>query len=328
MPDRAINSAYDDFGLVIAPAGDVGYFASNRPGTGSDDIYKLTIVQLSQQITGIVVDHQTGLPVPGARVTLLDCDDHEIAQLAAAGDGRFGTETVKGGCILARAEAAGYEPGEKAYGDQLHVEIRLRQVPQHRFRVTDLDNGDILAGAVISCGDSRWTTGADGMVSVPVSVTKGCTLRVAREGYLDQTIVLTAEAGQGEPAAVKLMKKELNRTFTLENIYYDLNRWEILPASAAELDKLVAVMRDNPTLSVELGSHTDSRGSDAYNLRLSQQRSESAVAWIIQNGIPADRITARGYGETQLVNQCANGVTCPDEEHRKNRRTEFKITGF
>jgi outer membrane protein OmpA-like peptidoglycan-associated protein len=127
---------------------------------------------------------------------------------------------------------------------------------------------------------------------------------------------------------VKLMKKELNRTFTLENIYYDLNRWEILPASAAELDKLVAVMRDNPTLSVELGSHTDSRGSDAYNLRLSQQRSESAVAWIIQNGIPADRITARGYGETQLVNQCANGVTCPDEEHRKNRRTEFKITGF
>ena len=111
----------------------------------------------------------------------------------------------------------------------------------------------------------------------------------------------------------------------MENIYYDYDKWNILPESAAELDKLVKIMKDNPGWKVELGSHTDSRGSDAYNMTLSQKRSDSAVAYIVDHGISKDRITAKGYGETQLVNRCANGVQCSDEEHRQNRRTEFKI---
>ncbi len=87
-------------------------------------------------------------------------------------------------------------------------------------------------------------------------------------------------------------------------------------------------MNDNPTLVVELGSHTDSRGRDAYNLWLSQQRSDSAVGYIINKGILRTRIQARGYGETQLVNQCANGVQCTEQEHRQNRRTMIKILEF
>ncbi len=84
-------------------------------------------------------------------------------------------------------------------------------------------------------------------------------------------------------------------------------------------------MTDNPTIWIELGSHTDSRGKDSYNLTLSQKRAESAVQYIISKGIDKNRITAKGYGETQLVNKCANGINCSDEEHQLNRRTEFKI---
>jgi len=79
------------------------------------------------------------------------------------------------------------------------------------------------------------------------------------------------------------------------------------------------------TIWIELGSHTDSRGKGDYNLTLSQKRAESAVQYIISRGIEKNRITARGYGETQLVNKCANGVICTKEEHQLNRRTEFKI---
>jgi outer membrane protein OmpA-like peptidoglycan-associated protein len=84
-------------------------------------------------------------------------------------------------------------------------------------------------------------------------------------------------------------------------------------------------MNDNPEWKVELGSHTDCRGSDTYNKTLSQKRSNSAVSYIISKGIGKERIIAKGYGETQLVNRCDDGVQCTEAEHRQNRRTEFKI---
>jgi len=120
-------------------------------------------------------------------------------------------------------------------------------------------------------------------------------------------------------------KVEVGQKFVLENIFYDYDKWDILPESEVELNKLIAVMKDNPSWKVELGSHTDARGSDSYNEVLSQKRSDSAVAFIINNGISKDRIIAKGYGESQLINHCKNGVECPDEVHRQNRRTEFKI---
>lgn len=118
---------------------------------------------------------------------------------------------------------------------------------------------------------------------------------------------------------------EINKAIKLENIYYDFDQWNIRPDAAVELDKLVRIMNENPTIWIELGSHTDSRGKDTYNLKLSQQRAESAVQYIISKGINKNRITAKGYGETQLLNQCANGIECTDVAHQLNRRTEFKI---
>jgi len=118
----------------------------------------------------------------------------------------------------------------------------------------------------------------------------------------------------------------IGKTFKLENIYYDLAKWNIRPDAARELNKLVRILNDNPEIIIELGSHTDSRGSNESNQTLSQKRAESAVEYIISKGISQHRISAKGYGENVLVNRCSNGVKCSKYEHQQNRRTEFKIT--
>jgi outer membrane protein OmpA-like peptidoglycan-associated protein len=147
------------------------------------------------------------------------------------------------------------------------------------------------------------------------------------EGYQNTSINITTV---GKPYGIIrdtiwVEKVEVGQKFVLENIFYDYDKWDILPESEVELNKLITVLNDNPSWKVELGSHTDARGSDSYNEILSQKRSDSAVDYIIKNGISKDRIIAKGYGESQLINHCKNGVECPDEVHRQNRRTEFKI---
>ncbi len=85
------------------------------------------------------------------------------------------------------------------------------------------------------------------------------------------------------------------------------------------------VLKDNPTLRIELSSHTDSRGKDKYNMALSQKRAQAAVNYLVSKGIARDRMVAKGYGESKLLNRCANGVKCSEAEHQLNRRTEFTV---
>ncbi|MFK8104591.1 MAG: OmpA family protein [Saprospiraceae bacterium] len=129
-------------------------------------------------------------------------------------------------------------------------------------------------------------------------------------------------------ANVELTPIEMNKSIKLEHIYYDYNDYKIRKDAALELDKLIGVLRDNPSLIVEIGSHTDARGKDPYNLKLSKRRAKAAVDYVIdQGGIDAGRIEARGYGETVLVNKCKNGTKCSEAKHQENRRTELKIIG-
>ncbi|NGM60959.1 OmpA family protein [Sphingobacterium sp. SGG-5] len=116
--------------------------------------------------------------------------------------------------------------------------------------------------------------------------------------------------------------------FVLENIYYDFDKHNIRLDAALILDKLVATMRDNPTLKIELSSHTDSRGSHRYNESLSQRRAQAAVDYLVTRGIARDRMVAKGYGETRLVNKCADGVPCSVTEHQANRRTEIEVLDY
>ena len=120
---------------------------------------------------------------------------------------------------------------------------------------------------------------------------------------------------------IKLDKLFIGKTFRLENIYYDLDKYDIRADAALELDKLVQILKDNPSINIELGSHTDTRSSDIYNIRLSQRRAESAINYLAIKGISKERLTAKGYGETELIIQDAKN----EEEHQINRRTEFKV---
>lgn len=114
----------------------------------------------------------------------------------------------------------------------------------------------------------------------------------------------------------------------IKQIYFDFDRFNIRPDAALELSKILAFMELYPQTSVEIRSHTDSRAPDSYNDILSEKRAQSTRNWLIQRGIDASRLTARGYGERQLVNRCSNGVQCSVEEHQLNRRSEFIVSGL
>ena len=120
----------------------------------------------------------------------------------------------------------------------------------------------------------------------------------------------------------------ITELFKVENVFYDLAKWDIRPDAALELDKLVQFLKDNPGVSIELSSHTDSRDNDDNNMILSQKRAESAVNYMVSRGIAKSRMTPKGYGETVLINECANDVPCTEEQHQENRRTEFKIINY
>ncbi len=176
-------------------------------------------------------------------------------------------------------------------------------------------------------------TGDDGKFMFMLAQNSDFSVVGSKDDFFTNTEkVTTKDKKVSENMFVKL-KLELeriivNKPIVLENIYYDLDKWDIRPDAAAGLDKLVTILKENGDIKIELGSHTDSRADDSYNMKLSQKRAESAVNYIVSRGISKDRITAKGYGESMLVNGCKNNVKCTEEEHQQNRRTEFKVVGF
>lgn len=116
--------------------------------------------------------------------------------------------------------------------------------------------------------------------------------------------------------------------FGINLIYFDLDKWNIRPDAAIDLAKILDVLEQYPTMRLDIRSHTDCRASAAYNEKLSDRRAKSTREWLISKGINPNRLTAKGYGETQLVNKCADGVQCTEEEHQLNRRSQFIITGL
>lgn len=150
-------------------------------------------------------------------------------------------------------------------------------------------------------------------------------------GYISSSLPFNTFNVEGEhtiSAKIPLERIEVGKVIKVENIYYNLDDYRIRSDAALELDKLNRLLVENPTMTIELRSHTDARGSDEYNMRLSQNRARAAVEYLISRGIAEIRLTAKGYGESTLVNGCANGVRCPEEQHQENRRTEFKVLGF
>lgn len=128
-----------------------------------------------------------------------------------------------------------------------------------------------------------------------------------------------------KPVRILKVGDDLAKVLEMKMILFDLNKAVIRPDAALELSKILDVMQQNPNIKVDIRSHTDSRQSHQYNEKLSDRRAKSTMGWLIKNGIDKSRLTAKGYGETQLLNKCKDGVKCTDLEHQANRRSEFII---
>ncbi|MBK7286705.1 MAG: OmpA family protein [Flavobacteriales bacterium] len=200
--------------------------------------------------------------------------------------------------------------------------------------ITNVKTGKPLPGSLVTLRnlitklDTQVTADASGQFHFDVRPNTAYSVSATNVDMLAQsTPASTAGLGLSTTlrADLQLEPLELNKPIAVPNIYYDYDKWDIRPDAAMELNKLAKIFMDNPGLTFELSSHTDSRGGDTYNLVLSDARARSAVDYLERQGVPPDRLIAMGYGETMPVNGCVNGVKCTEEEHQANRRTEFKV---
>ena len=209
--------------------------------------------------------------------------------------------------------------------------------------VTDKQTGDILPGAKVTLLDERFNKIAEvfaddkGYYEFEVECDTTYYVRGEKEGYEtnEQKVKIPNDSGKTD-LPIQLEKKikpvtigsDLAQAFGIKEIYFDLDKWNIRPDAALELEKILDVLKQYPTMKLDIRSHTDSRASHKYNERLSDRRAKSTIQWLISNGVSADRLTGRGYGETQLVNKCKDNVKCTEAEHQLNRRSQFIITAL
>ncbi|MFN8275174.1 MAG: OmpA family protein [Flavobacteriaceae bacterium] len=210
--------------------------------------------------------------------------------------------------------------------------------------VTDLETGEILPNTKVTLFDEKFnklkevTSDDKGFYDFGnVECGKVYYVRAEREPYetKEQRLTISKQTGKTD-LPIQLEKKvkpvtvgdDLAKAFGIKIIYFDLDKWNIRPDAALELEKILDVMKQYPAMKIDVRSHTDSRQTHKYNEKLSDRRAKSTIAWLIKNGVDASRLTGKGYGETQLVNRCADGVQCSEEEHQANRRSEFIITAL
>ncbi|MFP9112344.1 OmpA family protein [Flavobacterium sp. RHBU_3] len=198
--------------------------------------------------------------------------------------------------------------------------------------VTDESTGKPIPAAKVAILDEKnnvietRTTATDGVITYSVDCNKAFVLQAEALGYENATFKLPAnKGGRTEiPAPLKpLSRLIVDNKIMLNNIYFEFNKSFITQDAAFELNKLVQILQTNPTMVITVKAHTDSRGSDEYNLKLSDERAKATVQYVISQGIAPERISGKGYGETEPLIKC--GENCTEEEHAKNRRTEFII---
>lgn len=210
--------------------------------------------------------------------------------------------------------------------------------------VTDAETGAILANTKLTLFDDKFTklkeitSGEDGRYDFgEVECEKKYYVRAEKEKYTtkESAVIIGKESGKTElpielESAIKKIPVggDLADVFGINLIYFDLDKWNIRPDAAIDIAKILDVLNEYPTMKIDIRSHTDSRQTHRYNEILSDKRAKSTRDWLIKNGIAPERLTAKGYGETQLVNKCADGVECTEAEHQLNRRSQFIITAL
>lgn len=292
------NSNRDDFGLVMSKRGDV-FFSSNRDGgSGDDDIYyyeaprKTDLTDNDDPSKNPLLSPKTGNPDSTTKALAIKTVNYYLV----------GTITTKG------------------------ASNALVPLDSARVRIVDVEKDEVV---------TELSTGKDGKFGpIKLNVDGDYLVMAKKTNYLTnreefsmtgreipQSLLKKAVTDTTFYTSVNLEQVFVGKTFRVDNIYYDLDKWDIRPDAALELNKLVQTLNDNPQIKIELGSHTDARATEIYNLRLSQKRAESAINYIVSKGITRERLSAKGYGESELIIKAAK----TEDEHQVNRRTEFKV---
>jgi len=318
--------------------GDVIYFASDRPGgMGGLDIY-------ATRLTDFVPD-----PILLNEPINSSADDFTFI---------INSETRRGYFSSKREGGAG-DDDLYSFLEEEPVIFRCAQVIAGEVR--DQNTTEIIAGATVAIKDAdgnvveQVEVKEDGSFELPVYCETEYVLEGSKAGYTTQSKSLTTSSepdkrlkllillgtgditemavatedrpeGMPEEIPEEIVKvRPSTYVVNIEPIYFELNSSYLNKEAKRELDKVVDLMNRYPEMIIESGSHTDSRGITGYNIWLSTRRAASTVNYIIDHGIDSSRITGKGYGETQLINECSDGVKCSEAQHAMNRRTEFVI---
>ncbi|MGK6353322.1 OmpA family protein [Parapedobacter sp. DT-150] len=310
----SVNSEGDELFANVAPDGTLYYSSDGFAGMGGLDVFKST----------------------GSKGTWLTSENLRYPINSAADDFAYSvTEETE-------AEQWGFLSSDRRGGkgsDDIYAFAfeKPKMVIVLEGTTSDKTTGERMPATVTLFDGQRaivakMNSGDQGIFTFMLDRDRDYTVLGQQEGYhADSAKVSTHGMVVSDTLAAALLLEpvfEVGQTFELENIYYDFDQYAIRPDAAAVLDELVRTMRDNPTLKIELSSHTDSRGSHAYNETLSQRRAQSAVDYLVSRGIARERMVAKGYGESRLVNRCADGVSCTESEHQANRRTEVTVLEY
>lgn len=343
-----VNSNADDFSFVMNADRSMGFFSSNRNGgVMGDDIFQFK--RLAVEVNVLVVNKVTGKPIENAAI-MTGCGSKRFMTDEY---GKFVMELPLDKCCEFGASKEGFSSTSKEIctkgkqpGQLLRLRLELdgdtrREVPL--AGVIRDKKGTPIANAEVQLINNKGvierldTTDDKGNYRFVVREDAKYDIKCDIDKYvkISQAVAVVETPKVETPPTIKLdfvvpKEDEVKKTsisFVLNNIYWDYGKPTIRDESKPSMDKLFTFLKDNPTLIVEIGAHTDSRGNAKANLKLSQQRAQTVVDYLVKAGVSALRMRAIGYGETLLINQCADGVKCSEEEHQRNRRTEFKVIG-
>lgn len=220
---------------------------------------------------------------------------------------------------------------------------RLRCEQELYGEITDENSKELLPNTTISLYNKQFdllntiVSDSKGNYSLKVDCGQDYYVRAEKTEYntKEQKVSISKLDGRTYlPIALEKTKckvtigDDLGKCFGIKNIYFDFDKYNIRVEAAIDLEKILIVLTDNPGMKLDIRSHTDSRGTFKYNEVLSGNRAKATIQWLIENGVNPNRLTAKGYGENQLVNHCSDGVSCTEEEHQLNRRSEFIITAL
>ena len=338
-----VNTPDDDVDFVVSASGLHAYYASIRPeGFGEKDIYRVTLpadttVYLTL-VKGNVTDESDN-PV-GSRIEIIDVKTGKTVsvQESNSATGKFLVSLPSGKNYKMKVTANGYYPHEEAFNipkgekfKELDVNIKLKRKEQFvdfEGAVVD-ENGKPLKAKIEivnnATGEVILRTTADklGKYASKFKAGKNYGMTISADGYLFESINLDIPPGKEKLKLppIKLKKIEAGKNIVLNNIFFDFDKASLRPDSKPELERVVTVLKDNPSMKIEISGHTDNKGSATYNLKLSESRSKSVVDYLVSRGIERNRLTFKGYG---FLKPIASNDT--EEGRQQNRRTEFKVT--